>query len=94
MAQQKTGILYDVDYDCPHPYTVKDFYTNSDELEKYLPKPKKNLIDIELDTLIKAIPGGLWVQFKIIEWDYNHPDATGCPELLWTGNMAEYVYRD
>jgi len=84
---------YDVDYNLIDGHTLDECFTNADELRKFT-MPRKNLNLSQVNELLHEIPGSLWWQFLICEYDNSVIDAYGCPELIGSINLAEWVYNE
>ena len=85
-------ITYDVDYNLIEGYTLEQCFNNSEELKKY-EMPQNNLSVKQVNDLLHKISPSLWCQFRIAEFDDSQIDAYGCPELLNSMNLAEWVYE-
>lgn len=84
---------YDISYNIPDDKKVEDCFTNANELKQYLGKPIHGLTENGLDSLLQKIPGALWYQYAITEWNDDDIQEDGLPDLIWQGNAVEWVYK-
>ena len=84
-------ITYDVDYNIIEGYTLEECFINAKQLRKYK-MPRIDLTELQVNDLLHEIPGSLWNQFRITEYDNSEMDAYRCPEIIKSTNLAEWVY--
>jgi len=80
-------LKFDLSYNVPDGYTIRDFYNNWRELVK-IPE-SENLNSSELSSLIAKINPKNYYQFHVSIWDYNNIFFD--PVLLWQGNLEHFL---